>query len=254
MYILNVSPGPVDIRVQADLRAGFPSSSEVKVLNAVLGAVQKRRGSDHDTKPNLRSLITSELGAPLPLHISLSASLSLTTDNKDGFLDKLTTSLANVHGLHDFEVKLTHLLWAPNYDRTRWFLVVGVERPAGDELNLLLKCCNRTCEQAGLPTLYQSFHEKGGPGRSSAAAAPLRQGKANPTEALDEYSDMFHFSLGWSLEEPVNKTLDLNDLEGGTADDLKSIRVRFDSVKVKIGNTITSVPLRGTLQDRNVLI
>jgi len=64
-------------------------------LNAVLLEIEARSTK----KAQLHSLITSDLGASLPLHISLSAALSLTTENKDVFLDVLTTALGRVQGV-----------------------------------------------------------------------------------------------------------------------------------------------------------
>lgn len=172
------------------------------------------------------------------------------------FLDRLTASLKSMRGLRQFEVKLTDLLWAPNYDRTRWFLVVGIERPAQDELNLLLKCCNHVCKQSGLPTLYMASSERDRSGREGAAATPMRQRKIDsPGLSPDDYSDMFHFSLGWSLEKPSKEMIDFGGVEEKVSEDLRDIRAQFDSVKVKIGNTITSVPLGRTQNpDKSVLI
>ena len=50
-------------------------------------------------KAKLHGLLTSDLGASLPLHISLSAALSLTTENKDVFLDVLMSALGRVQGV-----------------------------------------------------------------------------------------------------------------------------------------------------------
>lgn len=58
---------------------------------------------------------------------------------------------------------------------------------------------------------------------------------------MTDHSDCFHISLAWTLSEPSRKECELVE-----ATDLKSLdglHVKFDSVKVKIGNHVESIQL-----------
>jgi hypothetical protein len=143
--------------------------------------------------------------------------------------------------LNTFEVGLDQLLWAPNHDRSRWFLVVGIRKPGGDELNKILHCCNSSCRQFDLATLYTPVEaERAG---KTASAAPIRRQKSTHIREQDDYSDFFHFSIGWMLEDPEESQKDFGIIDKQLLSEISSIKVRFDSVKVKIGNTISSVSL-----------
>lgn len=74
---------------------GHPSSTEVVILNTLLSQVEASLPRQAGTaKRRLHSLVTSDLGAPLPLHISLSCPLTLTTEQRDSFLEQLTHTIA----------------------------------------------------------------------------------------------------------------------------------------------------------------
>lgn len=97
------------------------------------------------------------------------------------------------------------------------------------------------CEQQKLPTLYKQT--KQGYGAINAASAePLSSTFGG---RKDVSPDRFHFSIGWQLEEPSDRQMKLTGLDDAKVlEEVKGIRVKVDSVKVKIGNTITSVSLR----------
>jgi len=143
--------------------------------------------------------------------------------------------------LSTFEVSLDQLLWAPNHDRSRWFLVAGIRKPSGDELNKILHCCNSHCRQFELPTLYAAS-EASRSGKT-ASAAPIRRRESTQIQKPDDLSDFFHFSIGWMLEEPEESQKDFGTIDKKLLDEISSIKVCFDSVKVKIGNTISSISL-----------
>jgi len=70
----------------------------------------------------------------------------------------------------------------------------------------------------------------------------------NPSDPsrIPDCSDSMHISMAWSLEQPA---LDEEALSCKAAqDDLKALSTTFDDIKVKMGNTITSIALstRGT--------
>jgi len=154
--------------------------------------------------------------------------------------------------LSTFEVSLDQLLWAPNHDRSRWFLVAGIRKPSGDELNKVLRCCNSHCRHFDLPTLYAPV-ETARTGKT-ASAAPIRRGESALIQKQDDYSDFFHFSIGWMLEEPEELQKDFCTIDKKLLDEISSIKVCFDSVKVKIGNTISSISLhKDTKRKRGIL-
>jgi hypothetical protein len=216
----------------------YPSLAEITVLENIINAVK----ASH-TGLTMHSLLTSELGVPLPLHISLSAALSLTTENKDTFLDVLTKPLKDSRGVTNFTTQLGSPLWAPNHNRSRWFLVLSALPPANDELNSLLRRCNETCEMFALPPLYKAAGGSGEKETVAAAAAPLTERKRGEGKDRD-FSDLFHFSIGWTLEEPSDAIKEMANIDKVLLEMARSIVVNVEEVKVKIGNIITSVPLQ----------
>lgn len=66
--------------------------------------------------------------------------------------------------------------------------------------------------------------------------------------ADEDFSNCFHISIAWSLTEPSvddNKQVATIDIQ-----DLNDLRVRFDCVKTKIGNNISSIPLPSGIVDQ----
>lgn len=132
------------------------------------------------------------------------------------------------------------MLWAPNHDRTRWFLVLTTHQPQYDELNRLLECCNSVCAEFELPTLYTSQRSST---TKKASAQPLRPISAGITHT-DEADDHFHFSIGWQLCAPSNSKTTFHGIDPDCLESVKNLRAEFSAVKVKIGNTISSLSLQ----------
>ncbi|GKT43237.1 U6 snRNA-associated Sm-like protein LSm1 [Colletotrichum spaethianum] len=134
----------------------------------------------------LYPLLTSDLNAPLPLHISLSRPLSLTTAQKDAFFSSLKSSLPSATG--DFTVSPRGIGFFKSPDSDRAFLVLRVADPDASrnntstsgknpQLRALLTKCNAIALRFGHPALYQ----------------------AHATELVD---DAFHMSIGWTFGLP----------------------------------------------------
>ena len=74
-------------------------------------------------------------------------------------------------------------------------------------------------------------------------------GRQKQTNGMNEdYSHCFHISIAWSLTEPSpedNERVASIDLKG-----LKGLKARFDCVKAKIGNNISSIPLPSGIVDQ----
>ena len=108
------------------------------------------------------------------------------------FLERVTHAVARPRRWREFEVSVDRLLWAANYDQSRWFFALGVARLERDELNGLLAACNRAAGECGYPLLYDTVVE------GERLAEPV---DAVGGQHLDR-SECFHFSLAWSLTSP----------------------------------------------------
>lgn len=108
-------------------------------------------------------------------------------------------------------------------------------------MNRLLKLSNCALALHGQPPLY----ETSAVAATARSKAPPRQQHsrtaAPETEELKDYSDCFHISVAWSLSEP--STSDQAVISNIDLGKLKELKVRFDCVKAKIGNNVTSIPL-----------
>lgn len=208
---------------KSNLAIGNPSESQHKFMSDFLQTVENELGDRID----LHKFLTSELGAPLPLHISLSRPLSLSTAEKEEFRSRLAETMRS-SGVHRFAVCPRDLAWYKSPDSDRTFLVVRVETAskahettggANPELLQLLRRCNAVAERFKQPCLYQST------GAESA----------------------FHISVAWtfglSKEDAAMKTLDLARKKH--VQDARSWKIDVSAIKVKIGNVITSVDLAG---------
>jgi U6 snRNA phosphodiesterase len=183
----------------------------------------------------LHNFLTSDLGSPLPLHISLSRPLSLTTGNKDEFLDRITETLDN-SGIAPFVVRIQGLAWYRSPDSDRTFLILRVAsgpkpsidskdgvRPLNPELTSLLTKSNAIATHYGQPPLYQ--------------------GKAN-----EPVGSAFHISIGWTFHLPADemsfKTLRL--FRQPKFDDIRKWEISVTGIKVKVGNTVNHIALQET--------
>ncbi|CAK7237975.1 poly(U)-specific 3'-to-5' RNA exonuclease [Sporothrix eucalyptigena] len=200
----------------------FPSMSEHAYLGQLLASLGNALGQGA-----FHSFLTSDLGAPLPLHISLSRPFVLTTAKKTGFLADLTNSITT-SGVSSFDVKLAGLDWFRSPDSARAFLVLrAVVNNDGQNgpLVTLLNRCNEQVTEVGQPALYA---KKSG-GDDNAASA-------------------FHVSVAWTLAADTESwAADTQQvykewLQG--AEDKEPLTIPVDSIKVKIGNVVTDLPLR----------
>jgi hypothetical protein len=191
--------------------------------------------------PEIIPSLQSELGASLPLHVSLSRTLQLKTEDREPFLETLRTSLRR-SAVRAFNFEFQDLKWVPNFERNRWFLVLGIKRPAYDELNGLLYACNEAVESHGHPGLYTGG--KGdGPMQDNKAGDDSKRRKVDEVKPQKlDYSEYFHVSIAWNLAEPdaewttLVRTID-------TSKYIQSPEAALDAVKVRIGNAVQSITL-----------
>ncbi|KAF2636590.1 hypothetical protein P280DRAFT_409034 [Massarina eburnea CBS 473.64] len=211
-----------------------PSQPESQSLHALIDQVKVLVKGDIVIAPSL----LSPLGTPLPLHISLSRTLQIRTDDREPFLQTLITSLRKA-AVRPFSVRFSRLKWVPNFDRNRWFLVLVAEKPAQDELNRLLAACNDAARRCRHPALYTGGRGDGPmDGNTSEATAGKRRKSSQDVDCTEN----FHVSIAWNLVEPdpawsgLVQKLDISNHVDG-------LEMSFNVVKAKIGNAVSSIDL-----------
>lgn len=111
--------------------------------------------------------------------------------------------------------------------------MLHVAKPENDGLNRLLGLCNRALAQFNQPPLYATPSRETRPSRGRGLVTHYHDSRRV------DYSDCFHISLAWRLDEPG-----VRDEERVARIDLAAVRdlyVRFDSVKAKIGNHVENI-------------
>lgn len=176
-----------------------------------------------DNSAELHSFLTSDLGVPLPLHISLSRPFVLQTAEKASFLQQLTESIRSA-GVNAFEVVFSDLFWFRGPDSTRAFLVLRAEVESDAEnrpLVSLLEKCNAQVAEAGQPALYSSD--------------------------ISSTARSFHVSIAWTLADiepwlaPTDQAHEQWQKDHKTS--RSGLRIDVKSIKAKIGNVVTDIPL-----------
>ncbi|RDA95567.1 hypothetical protein CP533_1233 [Ophiocordyceps camponoti-saundersi (nom. inval.)] len=194
-----------------------PTQTQHETLGQLLSKVEVVVGQGI----KLHRFLSSDLGVPLPLHISLSRPLSLRTANKDAFLDRLTQSI-RAAGVAAFAVSPCGLAWykSPDSDRTFLILRVAVKTGLNPQLTALLARCNTAVSLFGQPKLYQGTRD----------------------EAVGV---AFHVSIAWTFglpgEEATLETLKLFKQKEFFG--MSSWQIDVSGVKAKIGNIVTHIPL-----------
>jgi U6 snRNA phosphodiesterase len=173
--------------------------------------------------------------------------LVLRTEQRASFLERLEDAVKG-SGVTPFQLRVSGLDWVPNSEKTRWFLVLKLEKPENDGLNLLLAVTNSVVRHSGLEMLYanQDTKEDGALGKECVDRSTIgkrglkdrRQMRQSATIPAD-CTGNFHFSLAWQLEEPERASIESADTLGP----VKRLSISCDFVKVKIGNTIHDIPL-----------
>lgn len=229
-----------------------PAGREHDQLSALLAALSARLLSTGSARDEIKihGFLTSDLGAPLPLHISLSRPLSLPTARKDDFLDRVRDAVAK-SGVRAFELVPDGLEWHRTHESARSFLVLRVrscssgkassstpgsssakgereeKQEKNAELGTLLRHCNALCRTFGQPELY-AFKPSEGEGTAR------------------DVGDAFHVSVAWSfseLTEELKRATQEVFEETEHRSGIEGMRIMVDGVKAKIGNTITHLPL-----------
>ncbi|KAG6087725.1 hypothetical protein E4U15_007474 [Claviceps sp. LM218 group G6] len=207
-----------------------PTAAQHDALDALVKQIQRHIGKDI----HLHSFLTSDLGAPLPLHISLSKPLSLPTSIKDDYASKIQDAICT-SGIRRFCVKPAGLAWHKSPDSPRTFLVLRVvtarepARPlsSNPELMAMLAKCNAVAAHFKQPTLYQQ-------------------------SAGDAADEAFHISVGWTLGSLDDETCStaVQRFKDAQFADMRDWEIVVDGVKAKIGNVIDYIPLSKAVTGR----
>lgn len=212
----------------------LPSDEDLAVLDQVIADAASQLNGSTEPTSSLTSSLRSDLGVRLPLHISLSAPLTLSTDNKNKFEEDVKASI-KAADIPSFRVLPAGLRCVHNFDKTRYFLILTLQNPEHNELQRLLTACNRTAEGYDLPQLY---------GQGQGNAVGLSNGSNSEVAAegaitRPQDGDKFHISIGWTLHEPASTEIGGSDI----LERLKKLQINFDKVHLKIGSGVCSIRL-----------
>ncbi|OBT89424.1 hypothetical protein VE02_02059 [Pseudogymnoascus sp. 03VT05] len=218
----------------------YPNPAEHELLTSLVDSFRckSRYGSEYEGDLDVQSLLTSDLGSPLPLHISLSRPIGFSTATKDAFLSSIQTAISN-SDIHPFPITFNGCDWASNYEGTRWFLALRVAKPLQDNLNKLLRVCNDTVQSHGQPLLYASATP---PNPDTPAQSKLRpKPPSNSPSPQKDLSSYFHISIAWALTAPP-RTSDTPKYP--TAPETEKLNsaptpIVASEIKAKIGNVVT---------------
>jgi len=200
----------------------YPSKPELVQLDKVI-----KHAEWSNTCDSFHNFLRSDLGAPQPLHISLSAPLVLKTDQKDAFQETILSEISRSE-VKPFHVQATGLDWFANYERSRFFLALKLSRPSNNDLNKLLSASNAAARQFGLAELYDNDSKK-----SDKDISKTQQ-------TMIDRSDAFHISIAWTLKEPDKEAREqLVNLED---DYLRALMASFSALKLKMGNVVKDIP------------
>ncbi|KAF2626894.1 hypothetical protein BU25DRAFT_342818 [Macroventuria anomochaeta] len=218
-----------------------PSQTESDSLHSLIQTIKDSIKEENIKRakplpvPDIIPSLQSELGAPLPLHVSLSRTLQIKTDDRETFLGTLSSSLRRA-AVQAFYFDFRGLKWVPNFERNRWFLVLGIRKPAHDELNRLLSACNEAAQTSGHPALYSGGKGDGPMETNSPTAGPhLKHDKT-------DRSENFHVSIAWNLTEPDTEWVSL--VQSMDVDEhIRLPQASFDVVKARVGNVVHNFDL-----------
>ncbi|KAL9599676.1 MAG: hypothetical protein Q9219_003664 [cf. Caloplaca sp. 3 TL-2023] len=217
----------------------YPSRPDFDALSNVLTQVE----SSLPKNIQLHSLLKSDLGAELPLHISLSRTLMLETKERQSFASNLEEAI-------DRCCVKPGLNWVANYENNRCFLVIRVQKSSSDELNKLLEATNRVANGHGQPSLYappttwtpsnraQRVDRLPKSVRNNPDGQPRNKSLLNKQISGTPFdaSAHFHISIGWTLEKPPDTILQ-------SSTENRAFEVAIHTVKRKIGNGVEIMQL-----------
>ena len=165
-----------------------------------------------------------------------------------------------LRGRSRFEVSVTGFDWVANYEKTRWFLVMRLDKAPQDGLNQLLRISNGVIQSFGQPPLYADSQpppqanntrehkiRQKGPLKTASQTSPAQMAAVNHVDV----SSSFHISIGWTLTAPSKSLVEKLD---SASHDFKTVKIGINTVKAKVGNGITSMFLASKIDTSNRII
>lgn len=195
----------------------YPSEAQERDLLKLIHDAQQAI-ANVDSSAEVHSLLRSDLDVQLPLHVSLSAPLVVTTEQKDPLHEAVLNAISE-SGAKCHSTSVQQIDWVSNNEQTRSFLVLRLRRPENDDLNRLLRACNSCAGKFDLARLYND--------RNDAECDK------------EDHDSNFHISIGWTLQTPRDNTFESQ----AAIHVLMQDRIAFDTVKLKIGNAVHDIPL-----------
>ncbi|KAH6669325.1 U6 snRNA phosphodiesterase Usb1 [Halenospora varia] len=221
----------------------YPSPSESEALSKLTSFMQPELApSNNATK--IHSFLTSDLGVPLPLHISLSRPIGFVTEQKDEFVTSIVQAIKSSR-IRPFKVTFSGLDWVANFENTRWFLVLKLVTPSCNGLNKLLHVSNKCVQKYGQPPLYADPSSVTGEGyvgedKIKSKATTLKNGSHT-----QDAPNAFHISVAWMLNAPNPDLIDMTKtIVAKHFQDVTAIRINVNEIKAKVGNHVTNVALQ----------
>ena len=93
IYTSSVGAPYVDASILELILSGYPSKSDLVIFNDIIKEFEKDAGNEMD----IHSLLYSDLGAQLPLHISLSRPVVLRTEQRHSFAETFEKEIRDSH-------------------------------------------------------------------------------------------------------------------------------------------------------------
>jgi hypothetical protein len=158
-----------------------------------------------------------------------------------------------------FDITFSGLDWVPNFENTRWFLVLRLQSQGQGGLNGLLHVTNEIVEANGQPRLYSSSNKPTAGNTKPKGGPQLIERNATSEPRIDwglmqDASSSFHISIAWTLEAPTPELVEATEkLMAGLFKDVGDISFRVGEIKVKVGNVVTSVPLEKKIMEEKTL-
>ncbi|KAH7156649.1 hypothetical protein EDB81DRAFT_880958 [Dactylonectria macrodidyma] len=211
---------------------GHPTTTQHAVLVDLITDIEGELGGH----VGLHNFLTSDLGSPLPLHISLSRPLSLSTADKDRFLESITQAVY-ASAVAPFTVRPNSLFWFKSPDSNRTFLVLRVDSsPSTAEQDN-----SSTDPNPELMRLLTRFN---------AAVTVFDQPALYQQKQKDHVGNSFHISIAWTFDQPddeaAGRTVQLfEQAKFGT----QAWKIDVPGIKAKIGNVVNHIALSGSGRD-----
>ena len=224
-----------------------------------------------EERAKLHSFCINEMGVSLPLHISLSRPIVIATAARQVFIDGVRAAVKR-SGVAPFELRCEGVEWHRSEESKRSFLVLRVRsikpeiRP-NPELRELLKHCNTVASAFGQPELYQWATDDPPPSSRAQSKASAGENDLEPCWVPDEsdggggyetsvvrperkkdVGHAFHISIGWTLADVTDELRRATQAVYAKSEvkaNLRNFHIRIGSVKAKVGNSVTTVPLAG---------